>query len=665
MNAIFVLLALGQLPSTKLLCIGIDYRGTGKQELAGPADAQLFRSAMETHFDASGSTLLNPGRTEIIGALRSAIRSTPAGGQLIIYYSGHGAQIPDSGRSSGFRQALVPKDFRLKQGGLDPASLIDGPQIGSILEEGSALRQIIVVADACHSTALTRGKLIAKSLSVDALSSNSNRPTFEFGKLANVTVLAACQSHQKAYQLNGNAVFTRALVGALSDLRRLKTAEITTWGDLIAETRARIAWEISGAKISADAQIPQLEGRLDQAAFGTNFREPDDKFPVVATGGRWLFQAGRAQGIEVGNLVEVKDPQGKVVGSFAVTEAGITESKLEGTPVTSVGLRGEVVDRTPDNRVTVQIEVANTNRAAIIKALTDPALPRLFEVKASEATFIVRGNLNQWEIFGEDLAAPIAKCPPDPVVLRRTLIAQSRVRAFQRLQSPPNAQVVISLVAVPLSTGVVPKGNTTLDLSLNDRFLLKLVARYADGTAQDNIALAQRDGRYIYLHSVMPSGEVSPLWPVYQPRPNVFRFSLTDTNVNKIVPDGKWRWVGSGGFLLTETADGKPVPLEMETVTTPDRTLAIPRLPGVPNGRLATMRFDTDPGGVGQFETVKLLATSTPVDANQWLDPAVTRSVSSHRLMGLLESFTDGRPRSRTVGLGDWAVAEVRIHLKP
>lgn len=639
----------------ELLCIGLDYKGSGEQELAGPADASLFSSTFQTHFHANSKVVLNPTKSQLVSSIKEAVNRAGANGKLVIYYSGHGDQIKDVNRTSGFRQALVPSDFN-KGGKRSSDQLLDGPEIGKILQAGKDLAQITLVVDACHSSSITRGLLITKSLATEPVPSSQQKSLDLVGNLSNLTVFSACQPHQKAYQLNGGGVFTRSLLGALSDLRRVKAKGLIAWSDLLSETKARISWEISGAKLSENAQIPQLDGRLDQEAFGQSMLETDDMFPVVSTPRGLQVQAGLAMGLEKGFLIEVLGADKNLIGTFPIVSAAINVADLG--PVNTeqkVGLTGRIIDRTPDNRLIVKVDLPAPSKSLVEAALVDVTKPKLFSLQGSSAEFVIKEEGQEWAIYGPDLAEPRAVCSKSPDKLRSLLVTLSRVRAIQKLQAPKQADVKIELRAVKLANEQIVAEAPALDLRSGDRFAIQVRATYGDGSVELNSNLWQRSKRYLYLYSIMPNGQISPLWRLASRS----RFTTSDQEVSMTIPDGRWRWIGADGLLLCHDEKGQNAPLE--TALHSGTNYGV-RLKGNVTGWVARFTYDGESFQYGSFETIKLFATSSPVDANLWLSPIVGRSSNSQRLFQILESFSDGVPVTRSTNVTDWAVAEVRLY---
>lgn len=124
-------------------------------------------------FDAANIKVLEhqaANASNIIQALADLSKTTQAGETVFIYYSGHGIQLPDDTNnasgfaSDGMNEAIAPYDSNPNTN----ENFIRDYTIGRHLDK-LAGRQVIYMADACHSASGTRAVLGTKSAAYRAL----------------------------------------------------------------------------------------------------------------------------------------------------------------------------------------------------------------------------------------------------------------------------------------------------------------------------------------------------------------------------------------------------------------------------------------------------------------------------------------------------------------
>ncbi|OFW82574.1 MAG: hypothetical protein A2018_07620 [Alphaproteobacteria bacterium GWF2_58_20] len=133
-----------QLGPFRILSIGIDaYTSVPRLANAGN-DARAVARQLEKDYGFETRLLTDPGRQEMMTALRKFSASAGASDNLVIYYAGHG--IRDHG--GGY---WLPRDSHADS----PESWISISDITALLEQ-SAARKILVISDSCYAGTMTR-----------------------------------------------------------------------------------------------------------------------------------------------------------------------------------------------------------------------------------------------------------------------------------------------------------------------------------------------------------------------------------------------------------------------------------------------------------------------------------------------------------------------------
>jgi hypothetical protein len=148
--------------------------GTGPFDLEGPKNdvprmlqlaRQLGVPATELHVLANAGTLppgaKAPTRANILAELKDLAARSSTGDQVLVYFSGHGAQAPDmeGEEADGLDELLLPADIGKWS---DEADLVENAitddEFGAAIE---AIRQrgayVWVIVDSCHSGTALRG----------------------------------------------------------------------------------------------------------------------------------------------------------------------------------------------------------------------------------------------------------------------------------------------------------------------------------------------------------------------------------------------------------------------------------------------------------------------------------------------------------------------------
>ena len=149
----------------KALLIGIgEYPHSPKSNLKGPPnDIRMMDEFLTNQWgfeDRDIGILLNDQATKkgIMNAITNWLpRVTEPGDRVVIYYSGHGTQVPDKNgdEKDGKDEAWVTADLR-KGGKMRANQMVRDDEL-AVAFKGLADRELILISDSCHSGTMSRG----------------------------------------------------------------------------------------------------------------------------------------------------------------------------------------------------------------------------------------------------------------------------------------------------------------------------------------------------------------------------------------------------------------------------------------------------------------------------------------------------------------------------
>ena len=266
-------------------------------QLPGPAnDVQEMKSFLvrEWGFSPSDVRVLTDNQATKEGILHALEvwlpETTVPGDRVVVYYSGHGSQVPDENgdEEDGLDETFVPTDYG-RNGNRDEDMVIDDELAAAL--QALRDRQVLLVADSCHSGTVTRGADFgdftqhgtarpryypsgARSRSINVI--RDEEPMSE--ELDIHLTLSAALPHQLAWESNGSGIFTSYLIEALTDMRAdLNGNGRLTSAELINFVKPRTEGWCEGAK----------ECRERDDGFSPNLDPKNETFvlqPVVASG---------------------------------------------------------------------------------------------------------------------------------------------------------------------------------------------------------------------------------------------------------------------------------------------------------------------------------------------------------------------------------------------
>ncbi len=257
-------------------------------------------------------------RAGILAACRGLINATAAEDAVILYYAGHGGQVPNPEWQPGSAQArylhfFVPTDMEQSQVG-DFRGILN-LEFSQILAQLTAVcRNVTVLLDCCHAARLNRSSRararalptpwpgsIAEHLTRLRTSGGHAAPFLEGNP--DVVCLAAAGASQCSYEDPSGAAggyFTEILAEALNQVGE-----------------SPVSWEILGRWVREQVlvmeprQRPELQGPTQRLVFAC------DPPPLETQAGRFTFfyderhgsrpsmRGGRVHGVAVGNTYAV------------------------------------------------------------------------------------------------------------------------------------------------------------------------------------------------------------------------------------------------------------------------------------------------------------------------------------------------------------------------
>jgi hypothetical protein len=279
----------------------------------------------------------SPTRTHVLEALEALATAARPGQEILIYFSGHGAQAaarhPDR-EVDGLEELYLLADAGPADPstGRVPGTLADFELEAVIARIRQAGADVILIADACHASGLTRSGerhgrvkgLTGVDLGMPDVFPLRSRPAPDAQPVrGDFTGIFAASPGRLAVERRlplGEAgaqpasAFTFALARAIRDGRH------RSWRDLQDGVR--------DASVEAGpGPVPVFEGRLDAVPAGLD-RDRPRLFRAYDQDGMGVITAGRIEGFSPGERVELLDLDGRVMGQTTVTASQAFSARL-------------------------------------------------------------------------------------------------------------------------------------------------------------------------------------------------------------------------------------------------------------------------------------------------------------------------------------------------
>ena len=345
--------------------------------LKGPGNdvALMWRTAREAGIDpdrirlltgpgahlpaAAQAQAVHPTRAAILSGLDDLAADVAEGDDVLIYFAGHGSQLPAAGKGrqgeepDGLDEVFLPADFRIadRNGTLGFTNELRDDDIGRRIDRMIARgANVWLIADTCHAGTLRRGDppaLVPRQLT---LWHGLSRPVADDGG-------TLVSDRTGAGQFVG---FYGARAGALAYETRISATEggdgrvhgLLTWSlvhairsgagdyrDLARATGSGI-WTASGGRGE-----PSFAGAMGARPMIGGDPVSDRHYPVMAGQGGLHLAAGRLDGLVEGERVAIGRDRGEPLAIARIMRTGLAASELEIAPAGSgetVGLDSEL-----------------------------------------------------------------------------------------------------------------------------------------------------------------------------------------------------------------------------------------------------------------------------------------------------------------------------------
>jgi hypothetical protein len=284
-------------------------------------------------------------RDRVVATFRDHLGQAGPGDSALFWFSGHGSQVPVPQslwhlEPSGFSQTLVCADSRL-DGRPDLLDRELGALISEVAERGV---HVAAVLDCCHAESGTREVIrpepdpdadeflrLGGALAVRWVPPGPVHPGGAVlpeltrggagGRKPDHVALAACRSHQVAYEIGPSerrrGAFTAALIGALERL-----GPKPTYRELMVATRCDLE---NSLRTQVPVLYPADPTLIDREFLGGMLRRPESPLILRHLHGAWELNAGRLHGLPVAG----GDLRVALAGSSPLVEARVLEVLTE------------------------------------------------------------------------------------------------------------------------------------------------------------------------------------------------------------------------------------------------------------------------------------------------------------------------------------------------
>jgi len=603
---------------------------------------------------------------------KTLIEPCKKGDVVYFGYSGHGYQVFDDSKPAKLSQAIVPADVRylgaddpkrgLKQGEVDPDSLLTGPEIGKLFDPlKNVTSNVTLTFDCCHSGQITRGAFRARGADNPAVArylarGGKQQDDETIGNVIGgrgLVCLSAAAPDQLAWESSDGGVFTQALLHALQNPGTGKRSYQSLFNEIYAQCKSE--------KLPAP-QDPQIEGDASRAILGADYIPPSPSMEVHMAGNRLVMMGGRVVGMKPGFLVGIypagtEDFKQTPNWTATITSVDTAQSELKLSKDSEKSLSGDftplmasaqaiVLDGRTDGTIRVYVGDLPSDLQSAVAAdlkdapIVDPEAPGDdFDYRFARSPSAGPGTANQWDLVDRteganpkpvttfaltgDVAAQAAK-------LSEMLQSIARRNAVLALQpdSKPETEVEMQLVPCDIPPGAdlvsalhpdkpLPPGQNA-----NDAVKFAIRVRLKK-TGQNSAQFAP----YIAVLNVNPdpspnppankprSNRVDQIWPAFDANGEV----STPKQFRQLSLDRGWQYLGRNNDLVS---GDKP-------------------------SDVAAWDVDCDTDGLGP-ELFKVFAVDQDVNFAPLLDRTRGARGSSSVLAKTLGNFANSEPRSRS-----------------
>jgi len=316
----------------------------------GVKDVNIRLLTEQTEAGNSGLTPRSRAtRNAILEELKRLAERARPGDEILIYYSGHGSQQPDTtaenvsrDEADGWDEIILPVDtgnWSIEEQNISNAITDDelGRHLDNIRIRGA---NVWLIMDSCNSGTLLRGdNSITRQIKTVAPHDLGIPSTWERGSFSTtempwselngkITAFYAVPSNQVAlsdiWKNEGNftekpySLLTFALNAAM------RKPDVSGYRDL-----AYMTGVIYGMQRKPMGVVPQFSGEMESGILG-NTAHQANSWPVVEERGQFILQAGSLDLLKNEDLIDVSVPgTTEAPASFRISDAQLTFSMLQ------------------------------------------------------------------------------------------------------------------------------------------------------------------------------------------------------------------------------------------------------------------------------------------------------------------------------------------------
>ena len=340
------------IPRPRALLIGVqDYPALAERlRLKAPAGdvARLRTALIEAGLPAGGITVMTeregvqPTRAAILSALGELAATARSGQQVLVYFSGHGAQAParrPAREPDGLEELYLAADAARWDGaaGRVPGAVADFEMEAALAAIRAKGAEVWFIADACHAGGLTRNAAPGRSRAKTVSTADLGAPGSATAQRARSDEVAPLSAPGRG----GFVGFYAASPGQLALERPLPAgaqdaapASVFTFGLVRALHQGRfrtlrdLALAASASvETGAAAPAPVFEGALGGSVMG--LIPATRSFRVRRIGGALTLDAGVFEGFDPGAEVQLLSwPDQQPLASARVAQSGPGSARL-------------------------------------------------------------------------------------------------------------------------------------------------------------------------------------------------------------------------------------------------------------------------------------------------------------------------------------------------
>jgi hypothetical protein len=316
-----LLIGVGNIPNSFLPGVDLDLDNMAK--IAGimgfkPADIKVVANDQATYAN-----------------VRQALATWPRDGvgpddHVLIYFSGHGTRVPDSGSPGGADDALVMRDVRRAsiRGRATLRNVLLGHDLGAALAAIPS-RNVLVLVDACHSGTATRtlkvtnhslGSSVTRFFSYPGMPAPgvTTRALRAPSGAENYAALSAARDDESAGDSEQGGWFTLGVVDSIESAAR--DGQHPSVADVRASTQAYIARHANDQHPVADGNDRLIRGALDLIPLRDGQGPTWQALAALAARGEALPLSGGGQRLRLGQeiVLDVALPRAGFLNVVAV-----------------------------------------------------------------------------------------------------------------------------------------------------------------------------------------------------------------------------------------------------------------------------------------------------------------------------------------------------------